>query len=86
MAEIAKYHPIIVATVVIIVMSPSAFSSNPSIKGVPVFIGHFFAYSCQPTALAGQRLLFHASAFVRLGAPDAISRLVPLDLASLNAG
>jgi hypothetical protein len=36
--------------------------------------------------LAGQRLLFHASAFVRLGAPDAISRLVPLDLASLNAG
>jgi len=58
MAEIAKYHPITVITVIDIVMSPSAFSSNPAIKGAPVFIGHFFAYSCQPTALAGQPFAF----------------------------
>ena len=61
--EIAKYYPATVITVVIIVVSPSAFSSNPSIKGTPVFIGAIFLlilatrlllagqpfdFSCQP--------------------------------------
>jgi hypothetical protein len=61
--EIAKYHLGTVIAVVIIVMSLSAFSSNPSIKGTPVFIGAIFLlilatrlllagqpfdFSCQP--------------------------------------
>ena len=57
---------------------PLAFLPKPLIKGGPVFICHFFAYYCQQTALAGQRLLFHASVRCRPHSPciDALRKAV----------
>ena len=62
--EIAKYHLGTVIAVVIIVMSLSAFSSNPSIKGTPVFIGAIFLLILATRLLwQANRLIFHASPF-----------------------
>jgi hypothetical protein len=54
MTEIAQYHSRIVISVANIVMSPSTFSSNPSIKGAPVFFSHFLL-------IPANRLLWQAN-------------------------